>query len=101
MQDRVMFICDKEGVTLDADAFDLLAQVRQVVHRTHARSNPGRQLDPDASPGVWRGMGHASAVRHWWDRPDTTVTHGFFQRQLAVSTVLGSLVTASRSRLPQ
>jgi hypothetical protein len=27
MQDRISFICDKEGVTLDADAFDLLAQV--------------------------------------------------------------------------
>lgn len=27
MQDRVSFICGKEGVQLDADAFDLLAQV--------------------------------------------------------------------------
>mgnify|MGYP001810557925 FL=1 len=38
MQDRVMFICDKEGVTLDADAFDLLAQVRDracAAHQTH------------------------------------------------------------------
>jgi hypothetical protein len=27
MFDRVNFICNAEGVTLDADAFDLLAQV--------------------------------------------------------------------------
>jgi hypothetical protein len=27
MQDRVSFICDKEGVQLDTDAFELLAQV--------------------------------------------------------------------------
>lgn len=27
MQDRVMFICGKEGVQLDTDAFELLAQV--------------------------------------------------------------------------
>lgn len=27
MQDRVSFICDKEGVQLDAEGFELLAQV--------------------------------------------------------------------------
>lgn len=41
MQDRVTFICDKEGVSLDTDAFELLAQVllgcgrqQQPQHRT-------------------------------------------------------------------
>lgn len=33
MQDRVSFICGKEGVQLDNDAFDLLAQVG--AHRPH------------------------------------------------------------------
>jgi hypothetical protein len=28
MQDRVSYICKQEGVQLDDDAFDLLAQVR-------------------------------------------------------------------------
>jgi hypothetical protein len=30
MQDRVTFICDKEGISLDTDAFELLAQVTGV-----------------------------------------------------------------------
>lgn len=38
MQERVSFICSKEGVQLDDDAFDLLAQVgAQDAHSTMGR----------------------------------------------------------------
>ena len=49
MQDRVSFICGKEGVQLDADAFDLLAQVCGTGQGRRREGHAAAQLQPPAS----------------------------------------------------